>query len=428
MRKSVRCHQVYPYNIRLVLAIFLLGLVSGLVGIFLHYLLEIIEKLVFGHSEHDVAFLTNGVSPLRMTIDLLLIGLVSALIWFVLQRKIKLLSIKGQMKEGDQFLESKGRFIKQLLHSVWQIVVVGGGAPVGKEGAPLEIGALLGRPIANYFGLTASDRLFMIASGAGAGLAAVYQVPLTSVFFVFETLGLVFSIKRFVLLGMATYVAAFTARLVISSKPLYHVSAISWSMHLVWVLPVVVVIITPMAYLFSCLTKKAINYRIKDQKIFFSLPLTFIFIAILANFLPHLLGNGRMMAQEILNGTSIRSAVILFILKSLLVFLTLWAGAYGGTLTPSFALGICGGFVLAMVMGIEGNNAMMLLGAVCFLAVSLRAPLSAAGLVFAFTGQDLVSMPYLLVTALLAYRLSQALDLISWNRLMGRKLVKPESR
>ena len=87
----------------------MLGLVSGLVGIFLHYLLEIIEKLVFGHSEHDVAFLTNGVSPLRMTINLLLIGLVSALIWFVLQRKTKLLSIKGQMKEDDQFLESKGR-------------------------------------------------------------------------------------------------------------------------------------------------------------------------------------------------------------------------------------------------------------------------------------------------------------------------------
>ena len=38
-------------------------------------------------------------------------------------------------------------------------------------------------------------RIFLLACGAGAGLAAVYQVPLTSVFFVFETLGIALSIN-----------------------------------------------------------------------------------------------------------------------------------------------------------------------------------------------------------------------------------------
>ncbi len=51
------------------------------------------------------------------------------------------------------------------------------------------------------------DRIFLLSKpGAGAGLAAVYQVPLT-VLSVFETLGITLSIKRFVLVGLTTYVS-----------------------------------------------------------------------------------------------------------------------------------------------------------------------------------------------------------------------------
>lgn len=200
-----------------------------------------------------------------MTIALLLIGLSSALIWFRLQRKDTILSIKGQMKEADTVVRSKCCFSKQLLHSVWQIVAVGGGAPIGKEGAPREIGALLATPLANFFDLKIRDRIFLIASGAGAGLAAVYQVPLTSVFFVFETLGLAFSIKRFVLVSLMTYVSAYIARLVVSTPPLYRTPTIPWSIDLVCFLPMIVLSIAPLALLFAWLTKKATLHRIKDR-------------------------------------------------------------------------------------------------------------------------------------------------------------------
>ena len=41
-----------PYNFRLFLAVILQGIVSGLSGIFLHYLLEMVEGLAFGQSEN----------------------------------------------------------------------------------------------------------------------------------------------------------------------------------------------------------------------------------------------------------------------------------------------------------------------------------------------------------------------------------------
>ena len=161
-----------PYNLRLFIAVILQGIVSGLSGIFLHYLLEMAEWLAFGHSEHHNGFLTDGVSSSRIGLSLIIVGLSSSLVWYFLQKGSKIFSIKVQMK--DETSQYKLHFLKQLVHSIWQIIAVGGGAPIGKSAAPREIGALFARPIANIFSLSVKDQVFLIACGAGAGLAAVY--------------------------------------------------------------------------------------------------------------------------------------------------------------------------------------------------------------------------------------------------------------
>ena len=420
MERIVRSLQVIPYKMKMVLAACLLGLVSGLTGIFLHFLLELVEGLAFGQSEHQSGFLTDGVPPYRIGISLLIVGLASSLVWYFLQRKGKLLSIKGQMKEEDA--RPTLHFWKQLLHSSWQIVAVGAGAPIGKEGAPREIGALLAGPLAEGFDLSLTDRIFLIACGAGAGLAAVYQVPLTSVFFIFETLGIAFSLKRFVLAGVTTYIAFYVAGWVISDHALYKMPVPTWSLQVLWVMPILVLVLTPLAYGFARLTKQTTAHRIKDQRIFLTLPLVFLFLAVLAQNLPHLLGNGRMVAQEVINGISWKTALVLFVLKALVVLLTLWAGAYGGTLTPSFALGMAGASLITLAFGFEGLSTLLLIGAVCFLTVTLNAPFSATGLVIGFTGQGLEALPYLFLTAFLAHALGRALDRVSWKGLSRRKV------
>ena len=421
MERIVRIIQAIPYKLRMVLAACLLGLVSGFAGIILHDLLEFVEGLVFGHSEHESSFLTDGVPPYRIGISLLIVGFTSALVWYFLQRKGKLLSIKGQMQGEDSRLAL--HFWRQLLHSSWQIVAVGGGAPIGKEGAPREIGSLLAGRLAKGFGLPLADRIFLIACGAGAGLAAVYQVPLTSVFFIFETLGIAFSLKRFFLAGISTYVAAYTAGWVISDHALYKLPVTTWSLQVLWLMPILVLVLTPLAYGFARLTKQATAHRIKDKRILLTLPFAFLFLAGLAQKLPHLLGNGRMVAQEVINGISWKTAFLLFVLKALVVLLTLWAGAYGGTLTPSFALGMAGAALFTLAFGLESPSTILLIGAVCFLTVTLKDPFSATGLVIGFTGLGLDALPYLLLTAFLTAGLSQRLD-----RMMGRKLKESSSR
>ena len=407
-----------PYNFRLFLAVILQGIVSGLSGILLHYLLEMVEGLAFGQSEHHSRFLTDGVSSSRIGLSLIIVGLSSSLVWYFLQKGSKIYSIKAQMK--DETSQYKLHFLKQLFHSIWQIIAVGGGAPIGKEAAPREIGTLFAGPIGKICILSKKDQISLLACGAGAGLAAVYQVPLTSVFFVFETLGIALSIKRFVLVGLTTYVSTYIAGWVISDQALYQIPAIIWSLKEIWIIPLLLLFLTPLAWFFDRLSKEVSSNRIKDKRVLLTLPTDFLFLAGLASYFPHLLGNGRMMAQEVLNGSNGNTVFFLFILKALVVLITLWAGAYGGTLTPSFALGMAGAALLSFTLGFENHTTLLLLGSVCFLTVTLRAPLSATGLVVGFTGLTLESLPYLLVTAYAAYGFAKILD-ASWQNVKTSK-------
>jgi len=419
MLKELRSvFQKIPYNLKLFLAVILQGLVSGLFGIFLHYLLKMIEEIAFGQSEHQTVFLTDGVSSSRIGLSLIIVGVSSSLVWYFLQKKSQIFSIKAQMK--DEISQYKLHFLKQLFHSIWQIIAVGGGAPIGKEAAPREIGTLFAGPIGRICSLSKKDQIFLLACGAGSGLAAVYQVPLTSVFFVFETLGIGLSIKRFVLVGLTTYVSTYTAGLVISDHALYQIPAIVWSLKETWIIPLLLLFLTPLAWLFGRLSKAASSNRIKDKRILLTLPSAFLFLIGLASYFPHLLGNGRMMAQEVLNGSNGKTVFLLFILKALVVLITLWAGAYGGTLTPSFSLGMAGAALLSFTLGFENHTTLLLLGSVCFLTVTLRAPLSATGLVVGFTGLTLESLPYLLVTAYAAYGFAKILD-ASWQNVKTSK-------
>ena len=419
LKESRRFFRKIPYNFRLFLAVILQGIVTGLSGIFLHYLLEMVESLAFGQSEHHTGFLTDGVSSSRIGLSLIIVGLGSALVWYFLQKGSKIYSIKAQMK--DETAQYKLHFLRQLFHSIWQIIAVGGGAPIGKEAAPREIGTLFAGPIGNICILSIKDRIFLLACGAGAGLAAVYQVPLTSVFFVFETLGIALSIKRFVLVGLTTYISTYIAGLVISDQALYQIPSITWSLKEIWIIPLLLLFLTPPAWLFGRLSKAASSNRIKDKRVLLTLPTAFLFLIGLASYFPHLLGNGRMMAQEVLNGSNGKTVLLLFILKALVVLIILWAGAYGGTLTPSFALGMAGTALLGIILGVDSQPSILLLGSVCFLSVTLRAPISATGLVIGFTGLGIDSLPYLLVTAVLAYEFAKILDRFSWANILCQK-------
>ena len=381
--------QSLPYGWRLLLATLSLGIGTGLVGIACHYLLEGVQRLAFGQNRADLLQQFQEAGALRRFLVLCVTGVLAAGFWYVLQSRHKILSIRKQIDlAGDR----EPAPLAHLLHASMQVAIVGAGASVGKEGAPREVGALLAGHLGKAFSLAIKERRVLIACGAGAGLAAVYQVPFASSLFVFETLGLAYHWKNVLLVLSSTYVATWVAQPIVGHGAIYHMSLVHWSASSFFQAILVALLVTPLALAFRFLANRASRKRRKDGTILWALPLAFMVLAGIVLFYPIFMGNGQVLAQALLSGQPFSNLVLTLAMKGFLVYLLLRNGAYGGTLTPSFALGIGSGYLatlLLTVVGIHLDSALgMLLGATVFLGTTLQAPLTGIALSLGFTGQS----------------------------------------
>ena len=334
--------QSLPYGWRLLLATVALGIGTGLVGIACHFLLDGVQKLAFGQERSDLLQQFREAGGLRRFLVLSVTGLLAAGFWYVLQKRYKILSIRKQI---DQVGDREPAPLAHILHASMQVAIVGAGTSVGKEGAPREVGALIAGRLGTVLSLTIKEQRVLIACGAGAGLAAVYQIPFASSLFVFETLGLSYRWKNVLLVLSSTYLAAWVAQPIVGHGAIYHLS-----------------------------------------------PLAFMVLAGIVIFYPIFMGNGQVLAQAVLSSQPFSNLSLILVVKGLLVYLLLSNGAYGGTLTPSFALGIGSGYLVTMILsavGVQLDPALgMLLGATVFLGTTLQAPMTAIALSLGFTGQS----------------------------------------
>ena len=391
-----------PKSTRLSLAVFGTGIASGLVGILCHYLLEFIQILVFGNDKSNLLSQFNSVSPFRRFAVLLVVGVLASLFWYFLQRRVSLLSIS----KAKQLIGKKSpNFLGQSLHALMQVAIVGAGSSIGKEGAPRELGALFGGNLSKALHLDIVDRQLLIACGAGAGLAAVYQIPFASTLFVLETLGVAWKSKNIVIILVTTYLSAYCARPIVGKEAMYQVGKVSSDPASLIQVIVLVLVITPLAMMFSFLAKKASKSRITDKRILWTMPLSYVVLGGIAAFYPLIMGNGQVLAQWLFSGGVSAYLPLILVVKGLVVCLLLWTGSYGGTLTPSFTLGAGLGLLLTSCLetfGLSVNPTLgMLLGATVFLGTTLDAPLTGIALVLGFTGQgELVAVPLILASLL----------------------------
>lgn len=186
--------------------------------------------------------------------------------------------------------------------------------------------------------MTIKEQRVLIACGAGAGLAAVYQVPFASSLFVFETLGLAYHWKNVLLVLSSTYVATWVAQPIVGHGAIYHMPLVHWSASSFFQAVLVALLVTPLALAFRYLAKRASRKRRKDWTILWALPLAFMVLAGIVIFYPIFMGNGQVLAQAVLSGQLFSNLVLVLAVKGFLVYLLLRNGAYGVTLTPSFAL------------------------------------------------------------------------------------------
>ncbi|MCR4467130.1 chloride channel protein [Burkholderia sp. SCN-KJ] len=398
----------------------LTGIGAGVGGMLLALLLHAIQHVAYDYSLAHVvgteSFLT-GVSqadPQRRLAVLVVCGLVAGGGWWALYRYGRpLVSIRRAVRAADPQMP----FVSTTVHALLQIVTVALGSPLGREVAPREIGSLLAGQLAHRAGLTPADCRLMVACGAGAGLAAVYNVPLGGAVFVLEVLLGTFELRALVVAVVTSAIAAAVAWIGLGNEHQYTVPAFVLSTPLVaWS-----IVCGPLfgfaAYGFVRLTTRARADAPKGRLLPVLALVNFAVIGVLAMRFPQLLGNGKGPASMGFDGTlTIGLAATLLVLKVAIEAGSLRAGAEGGLLTPGLANGALLGIVLGGLWSLAWPGASIggcaLVGATAFLAASMQMPITAVVLLLEFTRANHDSLvPMLLAVAgsLVAYRFAQQL-------------------
>jgi H+/Cl- antiporter ClcA len=370
------------------LAIVVTGVATGLFGDLLMALLFHIERLAFGYHSGSLLNGVRGASDLRRVVSLLIGGAFGAVAWYVLRR-----FAKGPTEVDDALWRGTGElsFWRSLGTSAISEVVIGFGASIGREAAPKLMGGASGSVIAGWARLTPQQRRLVVSCGAGAGLAAVYNVPIGGALFTAEVL--VGSISLPVILPAlaCSAIATQTARWYLPGHasyigiPHYHSSAS---------LTVWAFLLGPLIGLFAAGYIRLIGWisyhRAKGAGLLVAMPVAFGILGLLGIAYPELFGNGKgIVGETFLGNGGLTLLLALFLLKPLVTAMCLGAGAAGGLFTPVLSTGaLFGGFLgLAWTHLWHGTplGAYAMVGGAAMIGAAMQAPLTGLVLVFELT-------------------------------------------
>ena len=383
----------FSLTVPVLLTTIVVGIGSGLSGMLLVYLLHYVQHLSFGYSldliisrEHFLSGVTAA-SPLRRVIVLSTCGVIAGLGWWAIYR---LTNPPISITEAIKTDPSRMPRLTTLLHALLQIITVAMGSPLGREVAPREVSAIFASWCSSKIGLSLNEAKILTACGAGAGLAAVYNVPLGGAVFTLEVLLCHFNGSAVLLAFLSSIIAVLVARLGLGNFSEYHIHPLTSNASLVMWAIITSPVFGIMAYWFS----RGATYMSRQVKHNWQVPVfclfNFFIIGILAIYFPALLGNGRSPTQmEFSNAIGFELSATLLLLRVLITWSSLRAGAHGGILTPSLA----NGALLAVVLGeiwllfSTGTDlsAFAIVGAAAFLAAAQKMPLTAIILIFEFT-------------------------------------------
>ena len=285
------------------------------------------------------------------------------------------------------------------------IVIVGMGASLGREGALKKTGAAIASRLSGWAKMTPAQQRVLVACGAGAGMAAAYNVPFGGALFALEVLLGTLSISLVLPALTASLIATAISWIFLSDRSTYTIPAFNAPTSLmVWALAV-----GPLLGLASVgyIRVIALADQFKPRKWLAVAAPLLVFAALggTAAWFPQLLGNGKSLVQELFSDQVATGLVpILVGLKLLAIGGCLGSGAPGGLFTPTMTcgalLGSCLGSLWSRWWPGVPPASFALLGAGAVLAAVMQGPVSAIVMVLELTHQlDSGMVPLMLAVA-----------------------------
>jgi CIC family chloride channel protein len=379
---------VASYSTRFWGIVLVLGVVTGAGAAALVGLLHLVEHLAYGYRSGPFLDGVAAAASWRRVVALLVAAGVVAGGVYVLGR----LPVSGgiEVSEALWLRGARMSIIPSVSRAVLSIVTVGLGVSLGREGAPQLVGAASASWLSDWGGLPTWQRRLLVASGAGAGFAAVYNVPLGGALFALEVLLGTLALPL-VLPALATSViATAVAWVFLGTGPTYRLP--SYGVHpqqLAWAAlagPIIGVV----AIWWVRIIAWAGTHRPRGRWRYFAPLVVFLILGLVSLQYPQLLGNGKGVVQlAAVGGVSLGLLWVLLALKPLATAACLWTGSPGGLFTPTLTIG-------ALLAGILGTGWLHLfpgakigsyaiIGGGAFLAAAMQGPLSGVVLVLELT-------------------------------------------
>jgi H+/Cl- antiporter ClcA len=385
-------------------AIFVTGVLSGIAGGFTTVLVRTIEHIVFGYTQGP---LLSGVS--HSSIERRLLGpalgcALAGLGWWLLRRKTTVPGLTDSIRSGRPFAQGP-----MAIDALLQVLAVGSGASLGREQAPRLFAAASTELLIRVGSIRPEHRRILLGSAAGAGLAAVYNVPAAGALF---ALGIVLHTWRplAVLVAVATScIATVTVWPVTHGDPTFvwpetHFTAKAF-LFVVISMPLAAAVGTGFNALIARVRPKTPP---KTWTLIPTIGVAGLVTGTCSIWLPQMPGNGKSIVLESLaGGDTLTGVALAMVLKPVLTAMFIRAGAVGGMLTPALSTGVAMGACVALVVQHLGGEAdvptLALIGGAAVLGITQHAPVFAAVFTTELTHPPLEVWAMLLLAAVGAH-------------------------
>ncbi|OBJ55080.1 chloride channel protein [Mycobacterium sp. 1423905.2] len=368
-------------NLDFFCAVIVAGLLAGVAGLSTTAVLRLVEHLTYHYTFGPLLDGITGSSPVRRAVGPMIGGALAGLGWWLLRRRADVPPLAATIARRQRIPR-----VSWSLDAVLQVVLVGSGASLGREGAPRQLAAALADFATGWLKrMSPADREVLLACAAGAGLGAVYAVPLGGALF---TLRIMLHTWQPRAVGAALLSSSLAVAV---GSPLTHDRPeLDWpSVESTYLLTAHGLLLAPLAFAagwaFHRVMAAAQPKRlVRSWLLVPALAGAGLVTGVCSHWWPELPGNGKsILSVSLASGMTLSAAAVILVLKPLLTALFLRAGGAGGMLTPSLATGAAAGSLLILtVNAVAGTHlhvaAVSLAGAAGVLAVTQGSPLWAA--------------------------------------------------
>lgn len=330
----------------------LIGVVAGFAAVILHKSIEFFNSVFFKQTKEGLFFLGSAAVIILPAIGMLIQGLMIRIFPEQAKRKgvyeiVKTVAIK----------ERRIKLRTTIFHFIAPVISLGSGGTLGPEGPAAQAGGGLANKISNLFSLDNERVRIFTAAGAGAAIAAIFNAPLTGVFFALEIILLNdFHTPTFSALIIASVSASAISRILLGNKAVFLFQILEPIEYSQLYLYAILGILAGIVSLLFIKTDESLNklfkkfYKSNLQQIITMIVVGLI-LGVAGYFYKEIFGIGYKAINEVLaNQLSFEAVLIIFLLKFILVPLSTNSGAFGGLFAPSLFLGATFGFLFQFVL------------------------------------------------------------------------------